>query len=66
MISDQMMGIDIKLLHGMLKTLKWCMESSVEFEELKRLTDMGFYISATFSAGLRGNELLESSREKLD
>ena len=41
------------------------MESSVEFEELKRLPDMGFYISATFSAGLRGNELFNLSLKGL-
>ena len=58
-------GIDIKLLHGMLKTLKKCMECSVGFAEQKRLVDMGFYISATFSAGLRGNELLNLSLKGL-
>ena len=58
-------GIDINLQQGMLRALKRCMELSKYFEELKILTDMGLYIIAKFSAGLRRNEVFNISLKGL-
>ena len=50
-------GVDIDLLHHMLNTLKHCVDNTKKVEGRIRIIQLGFYISATFSAGLRGNEL---------
>ena len=53
--------MDIDLLHGMLGVLKNCLEVTKEKEDRKRVSELGLYISVTFSAGLRGNELMNLS-----
>ena len=50
-------GVDIKLLHHMLNTLEECLNNTGEATGKKRIIHLGCYLSATFSAGLRGNEL---------
>ena len=50
-------GVDIELLHYMLNTLQECLDNTEDAGGRKRIIQLGFYLSATFSAGLRGNEL---------
>ena len=57
----QDLEVDIKLLHHMLEKLKGKVELSSTFNQRKELVDLGFFLNAGFSAGLRGNELCNLS-----
>ena len=61
MIRDDIrpdIAVDIKLLHHMLDTLQERLDSATSLKERKIIADMGLLVSGGFSAGLRGNELL--------
>ena len=45
----------------MLDTLQECLDSTISLEERNRIADMELLVSGGFSAGLRGNELLNLS-----